>query len=334
MHSRLPLHACANLLPAGHPCRPAVRGLQLPGTRLNDGRAGQVLVQSSWCIGALHAWGTRRLLHCAASSVHDCAHAVRMRAPCKQPALPPLACAAGTWTCANGAVWNLSSPRLLQRPLGWTAGDAAGLPIWAGLITLSDILRGAVSHAVRWVVVSCTALGAKGRRCCAACMPGAPSSPKRHCPTPVSRGLPDGTPVLLPPPPPKCRFTAPTVRTAYAYPAGHLVDVGGSGDAGWMGMRARVRAGFPCWALQTWAARVICRGLKQYGMILADVGSPWYLTGEATPAWEARMGPNYDQCEWSAAQGGRGAGAGGQAFVPRLQAPGWQRSWARPGANI
>lgn len=93
------------------------------------------------------------------------------------------------------------------------------------------------------------------------------------------------------------RFTAPTVRTAYQYPAGHLVDVGGSGDAGWMGMRARVRAAFPCWALRTWAARVICRGLKQYGMILADVGSPWYLTGEATPAWEARLGPNHDQCE-------------------------------------
>lgn len=98
--------------------------------------------------------------------------------------------------------------------------------------------------------------------------------------------------------PPGRRFTAPTVRTAYQYPAGHLVDVGGSGDAGWMGMRARVRAAFPCWALQTFAARIICRGLKQYGLILADVGSSWYLTGEAAPAWEQRFGPNFDQCEF------------------------------------
>ena len=30
-------------------------------------------------------------------------------------------------------------------------------------------------------------------------------------------------------------------------------------------------------------------------MILADVGSSWYLTGEASPLWEARLGGRFDQ---------------------------------------
>ena len=98
--------------------------------------------------------------------------------------------------------------------------------------------------------------------------------------------------------PPCCRrFTAPTVRAAYQYPASHLVNVGGGGDAGWMGMRARLRRSFSCLALKTSAARVICAALKKHGLILADVGSPWYLTGEATPLWQTRLGANYDQCE-------------------------------------
>ena len=87
------------------------------------------------------------------------------------------------------------------------------------------------------------------------------------------------------------------MRTAYQYPASHLVNVGGSSNAGWMGMRARLRRSFSCATLKTSAARVICQALKKYGMILADVGSPWFLTGEATPLWQTRLGANYDQCE-------------------------------------
>lgn len=63
-----------------------------------------------------------------------------------------------------------------------------------------------------------------------------------------------------------------------------------------MGMRARLRRSFACLSLKTGPARVICQALKKYGMILADVGSPWFLTGEATPAWQTRLGANYTQC--------------------------------------
>ena len=61
-----------------------------------------------------------------------------------------LVCRAGKWTCGNGAVWNLSSPALLQRPVGWTSADAAGLPIWPGLITTADVfIKKSIDHAIR-----------------------------------------------------------------------------------------------------------------------------------------------------------------------------------------
>jgi hypothetical protein len=52
-----------------------------------------------------------------------------------------------------------------------------------------------------------------------------------------------------------------------------------------MGLRVRLKAsvdisGYPR------QARVILRALKQYGMILADNGSPWYVTGAPHPGWD------------------------------------------------
>jgi hypothetical protein len=49
--------------------------------------------------------------------------------------------------CANGAVFDLTSNAL--RPAGWTSGDAAGLSILAGLVRLSEVQAGAVTHAIR-----------------------------------------------------------------------------------------------------------------------------------------------------------------------------------------
>ncbi len=49
--------------------------------------------------------------------------------------------------CANGAVFDLSSNTL--RPAGWTSADAAGLSILAGLVRLSEVQAGEVTHAVR-----------------------------------------------------------------------------------------------------------------------------------------------------------------------------------------
>jgi len=54
----------------------------------------------------------------------------------------------GSWNAASGAVFNLRSDRL--RPNGWTSADAAGLPIFAGLIRYDEIQRGYINHAIRF----------------------------------------------------------------------------------------------------------------------------------------------------------------------------------------
>jgi len=54
------------------------------------------------------------------------------------------------WSCANGAAFNLSNPLLPQRPLGWTSADAAGLPIYPGLIKVEEIKAGVINHAIRF----------------------------------------------------------------------------------------------------------------------------------------------------------------------------------------
>jgi hypothetical protein len=51
------------------------------------------------------------------------------------------------WSAANGASWNLASNKL--RPLGYTSGDAAGLSVFAGVLKISEVLAGVVTHAIR-----------------------------------------------------------------------------------------------------------------------------------------------------------------------------------------
>jgi hypothetical protein len=50
-------------------------------------------------------------------------------------------------TAGSGAIWSLSSNKL--RPAGWTSADAAGLPIFAGLVRLDEVRAGHVDHAIR-----------------------------------------------------------------------------------------------------------------------------------------------------------------------------------------
>jgi hypothetical protein len=59
---------------------------------------------------------------------------------CVESAGPP-------FNCANGAKFDLTSNGL--RTLGWTSADAAGLPIFAGLVRLADVKAGAINHAIR-----------------------------------------------------------------------------------------------------------------------------------------------------------------------------------------
>ncbi|HXA43809.1 MAG TPA: hypothetical protein VNV65_12955 [Candidatus Solibacter sp.] len=51
-------------------------------------------------------------------------------------------------TAGSGATWNLAGNAL--RPAGWTSADAAGLPIFPGLLRLEEVNSGSVRHAIRF----------------------------------------------------------------------------------------------------------------------------------------------------------------------------------------
>jgi hypothetical protein len=53
----------------------------------------------------------------------------------------------GTWSAANGAIWDLANTE--HRPYGWTSADAAGLPIFPGLVRYDEVAAGAINHAFR-----------------------------------------------------------------------------------------------------------------------------------------------------------------------------------------
>ena len=51
-----------------------------------------------------------------------------------------------------------------------------------------------------------------------------------------------------------------------------------------MGLRLRLKASYSL-ARFHGESLVILKALKQYGMIVADNGSSWYITGAADPRW-------------------------------------------------
>ena len=53
----------------------------------------------------------------------------------------------GTWQAASGAVWDLLNDN--ARPVGWTSADAAGLPIFPGLVRYDEVANGQINHALR-----------------------------------------------------------------------------------------------------------------------------------------------------------------------------------------
>jgi hypothetical protein len=78
------------------------------------------------------------------------------------------------------------------------------------------------------------------------------------------------------------RFTAPQTRRAYAYPARHYASSSTSAALPPMGLRVRLKSSYVTTGLSP-QAKAIAEALKRYGMILADNGSPWYITGAGDP---------------------------------------------------
>jgi len=80
------------------------------------------------------------------------------------------------------------------------------------------------------------------------------------------------------------RFTASRTRRAYVYPARHYASSSDDPSLPPMGLRVRLKASVNVASFPP-QARVVLRALQRYGMILADNGSPWYISGAPNRHW-------------------------------------------------
>jgi len=81
------------------------------------------------------------------------------------------------------------------------------------------------------------------------------------------------------------RFTATPTQRAYLWPARHFASNSTNPDHPPMGLRLRLKASVDLSGFSE-HARVILQGLKKYGMILADNGSNWYISGAPDDRWD------------------------------------------------
>jgi hypothetical protein len=131
-----------------------------------------------------------------------------------------------SWSAGSGAIFNLNGYTL--RPATWTSADAAGLPIFPGLVRYDEVASGAINHALR--------------------------------------------------------FTVPQTQKAYLWPARHYASSLTSAQYPPMGTRFRLKAGFDVTPYPA-EVQVILNALKKYGMMIADNGSAWYLSGAPDDRW-------------------------------------------------
>ena len=80
------------------------------------------------------------------------------------------------------------------------------------------------------------------------------------------------------------RFTVPRTRKAYVWPARHYASSLTALNYPPMGQRFRLKADFDVSPFSA-QVQVILRAFKKYGLILADNGSAWYVSGAPDPRW-------------------------------------------------
>jgi hypothetical protein len=81
------------------------------------------------------------------------------------------------------------------------------------------------------------------------------------------------------------RFTVARTQRAYVYPATHYASSSDDPDLPPMGLRVRLRADFDVSGFPP-VVQTILRGLKKYGMMVADNGADWYVSGAPDPRWD------------------------------------------------
>ncbi len=81
------------------------------------------------------------------------------------------------------------------------------------------------------------------------------------------------------------RFTVQRTQRGFIFPARHFASSSDDPSLPPMGLRLRLKASYDVSRFRG-QARVILQGLKRYGMIVADNGSDWYVTGASDPRWD------------------------------------------------
>lgn len=81
------------------------------------------------------------------------------------------------------------------------------------------------------------------------------------------------------------RFTVETSQRAFILPATHYASAVTDPNAPPMGLRLRLKASYDI-SRFTGHSRVILEALKRYGMIVADNGSSWFISGATDSRWD------------------------------------------------
>jgi hypothetical protein len=81
------------------------------------------------------------------------------------------------------------------------------------------------------------------------------------------------------------RFTVSRTRDAFVFPARHAASDLTDGNLPPMGMRFRLKASVDVSRLPR-QARIVAVALQRYGMLVADNGSDWFVTGAPSPHWD------------------------------------------------
>ncbi len=80
------------------------------------------------------------------------------------------------------------------------------------------------------------------------------------------------------------RFTVERTRRAFVFPARHFASDLTDPSLPAMGLRFRLKRSYPIASFPP-QARVVLRALKEYGMMVADNGSNWFVSGAPHPKW-------------------------------------------------
>ncbi len=80
------------------------------------------------------------------------------------------------------------------------------------------------------------------------------------------------------------RFTVSNSQRAYIHPATHGASDSTDANLPPMGLRVRMKADYDCSGYSQ-EVQVICTALKRFGMLVADNGSDWYVSGAPDTRW-------------------------------------------------